>query len=63
MTFKFIQEINSGYKNAYLKREIICCYINNGECTLADLGREMGLSVPTVTKLVAELMDDGFVWN
>ncbi|HQB27706.1 MAG TPA: ROK family transcriptional regulator [Paludibacter sp.] len=61
MTFKFIQEINSGYKNAYLKREIICCYINNGECTLADLGREMGLSVPTVTKLVAELMDDGFV--
>jgi len=61
MTLKFIQEINSGSKNAYLKREIICCYINNGECTLADLGREMGLSVPTVTKLVTELMDDGFV--
>jgi glucokinase-like ROK family protein len=61
MTLKFIQEINSGFKNAFLKREIICCYINNGECTLADLGREMGVSVPTVTKLVAELMDDGFV--
>jgi glucokinase-like ROK family protein len=61
MTLKFIQEINSGFKNAFLKREIICCYINNGECTLADLGREMGVSVPTVTKLVTELMDDGFV--
>lgn len=61
MSLKFLQEISSGTKNAYLKKDIICYYINNGENTLADLGKEMNLSVPTVTKLVSELMDDGFV--
>lgn len=61
MSLKFLTEIESGTKNAVLKKNIICYYINNGENTLADLGKEMNLSVPTVTKLVTELMDDGFV--
>lgn len=61
MSLKFIQELSTGSKNAFLKRDIICYYINNGENTLADLGKEISLSVPTVTKLVTELMDDGFV--
>ncbi len=61
MTNKFIQEINSGSKNGSLKKEILCYYINNGENSLADLGREMNLSIPTITKLVGELIDDGYV--
>lgn len=61
MTNKFIKEINSGSKNASLKKDILCYYVNNGENTLADLGKEMGLSIPTVTKLVGELIDDGYV--
>lgn len=61
MTNKFIQEINSGSKSASIKKEILCYYINNGENTLADLGREINLSIPTVTKLVGELMEDGYV--
>ena len=61
MANKFIQEINSGSKNASLKKEILCHYINNGENTLADLGKEMGLSIPTITKLVGELIDAGYV--
>lgn len=55
------QEIESGSKSALLKLNIIRYYINNGENTLAELGREMDLSVPTVTKLVSELMEDSFV--
>ncbi|MBN2765776.1 MAG: ROK family transcriptional regulator [Paludibacteraceae bacterium] len=55
------EEIQSGTKSASLKINIIRYYILNGANTLAELGREMDLSVPTVTKLVSELMEDGYV--
>jgi glucokinase-like ROK family protein len=56
-----IQELELGKRSGSLKINIIRYYILNGESTLAELGREMDLSVPTVTKLVGELTDDGFV--
>ncbi|GAB1417004.1 ROK family transcriptional regulator [Paludibacter sp.] len=58
---RLFKEISSGTKSSSLKKEILCYYINNGETTLADLGKEMDLSVPTVTKLIAELIEEGFV--
>lgn len=61
MEHTFIEEIELGSKNAMLKINIIRYYINNGENTLADLGKEMDLSVPTVTKLVTELIEEGYV--
>lgn len=61
MKHTFIEEIEIGSKNALLKINIIRYYINNGENTLADLGKEMDLSVPTVTKLVGELIEEGYV--
>lgn len=61
MNLRFIQEINDGSRNALLKKNILCYYINNGENTLADLGKEMNLSIPTITKLVGELIEDEFV--
>lgn len=61
MKHTFIEEIELGSKNALIKINIIRYYINNGENTLADLGKEMDLSVPTVTKLVGELIDEGYV--
>ncbi|MGB4413797.1 MAG: ROK family transcriptional regulator [Paludibacter sp.] len=61
MKHTFIEEIELGSKNALLKINIIRYYINNGENTLADLGKEMELSVPTVTKLVGELIEEGYV--
>jgi glucokinase-like ROK family protein len=56
-----IEEIELGSKNAQLKLNILKYYINNGDNTLSDLGKEMDLSVPTVTKLVGELIDEGYV--
>lgn len=61
MQKKLITEITRGTKNALLKQKILCYYINNGDNTIAELGKEMGLSIPTVTKLINELIVDGFV--
>ena len=60
MKQSFIDEIRSGSKLASLKVEIIRYYILNGNNTIAELSKELNLSVPTVTKLVSELMEDGF---
>ena len=61
MTHSFLEKIELGSKTALTKAKIIRYYINNGENSLADLGKDMNLSVPTVTKLVNELIEDGFV--
>lgn len=61
MKHTFIEEIELGSKNAKLKINILRHYIYNGESTLAELGKEMVLSVPTITKLIGELIEEGFV--
>lgn len=61
MKHTFIEEIESGSKNSVLKINIIRYFINNGENTLAELGKEMDVSVPTITKLVGDLIEEGFV--
>lgn len=61
MVYSFFEKIELGQKTALTKVEIMRYYINNGTNSLADLGRDMDLSIPTITKLVNELIDDGFV--
>jgi glucokinase-like ROK family protein len=61
MKHTFIEEIELGSKNALVKKNIIRYYINNGDNSLAELGKEMDLSIPTVTKMVSELIEEGFV--
>jgi Transcriptional regulator/sugar kinase len=43
------------------KSKIIELFINNGNSTNNDLAKELGLSVPTVSKMVGELNEEGFV--
>ena len=49
------------HKNNIIKRNIIAHMAIRGECTLADLARELNISIPTVTKLVEELVADSIV--
>ena len=49
------------HKNSLLKRNIIAYMAVNGECTLSELTKELHISVPTMTKLVQELVDDNIV--
>ena len=48
-------------KNGALKKKIIQSLILSGNTSIADLAKEMELSIPTVTKLVSELLEDGYL--
>ena len=50
-------------RNAALKRRILGLCINDGDNTIADLAREVNVSVPTATKLISELIDSGFLMD
>lgn len=60
---KFSSDKNSGteYKNSILKKNILIYMAKFGEVTIADLARELNVSVPSVTKLVMELKEDGYL--
>lgn len=49
------------HKNNIIKRSIIAYMATNGEVTLAELTKELKISVPTITKLVQELVDENIV--
>jgi len=49
------------HKNNLIKRNIIAYMAVNGECTLSELTKELHISVPTITKLVQELVDENIV--
>lgn len=49
------------YKAFMLKRRIILALATEGDCTIADLSRILNVSNPTITKLVGELIHEGYV--
>ena len=56
-----LNEIEKGSKNALLKKMIITHYIYNGSSTITELSKELNLSIPTVTKFIGEMSEDGFI--
>ena len=52
---------NIGGKNAILKKQIIALCVNEGDYSIADLSKELNTSIPTITKLVGELIEEGFI--
>lgn len=61
MNQQFLKEIEMGSKNALVKKRIITHYIYNGSSTIPDLSKELNLSVPTVTKFIGEMCEDGYI--
>lgn len=49
------------YKNGLLKKNILVRLATVGEATIAELAKELNISVPSVTKLVSDLKDDGYL--
>lgn len=58
-----LEALTSGKKSAQLKRDILRYYTINGNKSIADLSRDLGLSVPTLTKVVVEMIDEELVIN
>lgn len=56
-----LKEIEVGTKSALLKKKIITHYIYNGSSTITDLAKELELSVPTVTKFISEMCEEGYI--
>lgn len=52
---------NADDKSALTKRDILKACIKHTHCSIADLSKTLGISVPTVTKLVSELISDGYL--
>ena len=48
-------------KNGDIKRQILRLCILNDSYSIADLSRELNTSVPTVTKIIGELISEGFM--
>ena len=48
-------------KNTLLKKTILFLCIEHGEHSISALSDAIGASVPTVTKLIGELIDEGFM--
>lgn len=61
MKMHLLNEIELGTKSALLKKRIITHYIYNGSTTITDLSKELDLSVPTVTKFISEMCEEGYI--
>lgn len=66
-TKTFIEEINSdippgvAFKNVNLKKKVISYFANIGNTTIAELGKELNLSVPKITSILNDLIQEGLV--
>ncbi len=56
-----LQKGGIDHKNNLIKRNIVAYMATGGPCTLAELTGALHVSIPTVTKLVGELVDDQLV--
>ena len=61
MKQRLLDEIQSSSKNTMMKRGIISHLIYSENSTITDMSKELNLSIPTVTKLVDEMLAEGFV--
>lgn len=63
----FLKKLNSenisgvAFKNVNLKKVVLGYFSNTGNATIADLSKELNLSVPKVTMLLNDLIQDGLV--
>lgn len=63
MAQRLFGEIEKGSKSMMTRKKIITHYLYNSFSTIPDLAKEIDLSVPTVTKFITEMCDEGYIVN
>lgn len=61
MTTKFRRIIEASTKSDSIKRDILRLFAMKGNSSISDISKEMNLSVPTITKFILELIEEGYV--
>lgn len=61
MKLKLLNEIEKGGKSALTKKKIIHYFMYTYSSTIPDLAREINLSIPTITKFICEMCDEGYI--
>lgn len=61
MAQDLLKSLETGSKNAILKKRLINYFIYNGNSTISELSRALDISIPTVTKLIEEMCDTGLL--
>jgi predicted NBD/HSP70 family sugar kinase len=56
-----LEEFEKNTKSTIVKKQVIAFYIQNGFATLAELSKQLNLSIPTVTKIVEEMTEQGLI--
>ena len=63
MVHKLIEGLGNGTKNMLTQKRIITYLMHNHSSTIPDLAKDIDLSIPTVTKFVMELVEEGYIIN
>ncbi|MDP3437955.1 MAG: ROK family protein [Bacteroidales bacterium] len=61
MNTSFLQKSYEGNRSASLKKDIIRLLVIGGNYSITDISKEMNTSVPTITKLIVELISESYV--
>lgn len=61
MVKNFFLEGTIGSKNIQIKKDILTHFMAVGNDTISELSKELDLSVPTITKFIGELTDEGLI--
>ena len=61
MKTSFLSHIDG--KNSILKQRILGLCINEGDYSIAELSKDLNPSIPTITKLVQELIEEGYLMD
>jgi predicted NBD/HSP70 family sugar kinase len=60
---KLLNEIEKGTKEALVKKKVILYAIQHGTGTIAELAKELDMSVPTTTKIINEMCSNGSIYE